>query len=150
MSTVRATCLDWYTASFCKKGNKIPFNLIIKSESSAWVHALASMSGGHDIEYKGIESFICAMYGSKAEDVNELRPEKFQRLAGKQKNGKFLKINKVNCLMLPPCRNALNKKVERSLLVAKMWAQADTLSPHEGLMNIVLYNTMVLQLCQNH
>ena len=51
-----------YTASFYKKGKEIPFNVIVKSETSAWVHALASMSGGHNIEYKGIESFVCAIY----------------------------------------------------------------------------------------
>ena len=64
--------------------------------------------------------------------MNELRGEKLQKLAGKLKNGKFLRI-KVNCSMLPPCRNTLNKKIERSVLVSRIWAQADTPNPHERM-----------------
>ena len=52
--------------------------------------------------------------------------------AGKLKNGKFSKIRKVNCAMLPPCRKTLVNIINRAVLVSRMWGQADTPNPSES------------------
>ena len=81
-----------YTSAFYKKGKKLPLNLLLRSESSNWIKCLEAMSRGGEVDYKGIESFICLLYGSPSPDyadVNELRRDKLYKLAGKLKNGKF-------------------------------------------------------------
>ena len=58
-----------YTASFYKKGKKMPFNILKSSGNSEWFEALGAMSGEGQVDYGVIESFVCSLYASPSLDM---------------------------------------------------------------------------------
>ena len=126
-----------YTAAFYRKGKKMPFNLLVRAEDNLWLQEFAAMSNRNkEVDRAAIESFICSLYSSPSggtTDINKLRRDKLYKLAGKTKNNSFPKINKVNCSMLPPCRKCLMKKIDRAVMIARIWGNANLAQPAEGL-----------------
>ena len=52
---------------------------------------------------------------------------------GKQKQLGRSQLKKVDCSLLPPCKNVLRKKLARCQYVSRMWWNSDQPNPTEGL-----------------
>ena len=76
-----------YTASFYKKGKKMPFNILKNSGNSEWFSALAAMSKRSQVDYGTIENFVCFLNATPSlgyKDINQLCRDKLCKLAGKK------------------------------------------------------------------
>ena len=74
------------------------------------------------------EKYVCALYGSKRDSVNELRYELF--LKKQKKEGKVTDLAAV-----PPCFSSLYLQIKRANYISKIWKSTSTpqlSSPMEG------------------
>ena len=86
-------------------------------------------------DFKPCEEFICSLYGLKNhKDVNSARCHKLLQIAKcKDQDLSKDKLKKVNCDMLPPCRDTLKNKILRANMVSLIWGRADQKNPGQDL-----------------
>jgi len=66
-----------------------------------------------------LEKFLCRLYNSRKFTVNQVRYELFQK--------KYTRESKViDLTLLPPCKPALNKHIQRANYIARIWKCCDT------------------------
>lgn len=121
-----------YTAAFMDKGKVKPFKLMCKSTHHAESLAqLGEENAVSDELMRGIESFVCALYGyPDLSDINTVRHLMFQaKCAPKDNQDPLNKIKALNPSAMPPCSRVLVNKVKRANFVAAMWKKACTRCP---------------------
>ena len=63
---------------------------------------------------KGLEEYVCNLYGSKEVDINKTRYKVFQR--------RYTRENKIIDLsLLPPCKDTLSRHIKRANTIAYIW-----------------------------
>ena len=120
-----------FTSSFNRKGKVKPLQLLSNSTNSQkHINALQSLAS--DVDVEGITSFVCAMYGEEAIDIDDVRYASFMRMNAVKKQNLQNGIRKMNCALLPPCSRTLRNHIKRSSYVTKMWKNAHEPIPTSG------------------
>ena len=89
---------------------------MLKENNQKFVDFLGSLSAGIRLQIYGpAEELVRSLYGlSNHTNINKARAEKLSQMTGFRSKEKVYemvlrKVKKVNCSLLPPCRNALKK-----------------------------------------
>ena len=125
------------TAAFYHKGKVLALNLMLRDPSLKFVDYFGSLSTASIEDVPIAEEFVCCLYGlSDHSNINEARAKKLFQMTGfdgksKAKKETLRKVRKVNCCLLPPCRNVLENKLRRVNYVSQVWGRADERKPTE-------------------
>lgn len=85
-----------YTSAFYRRGKTKPLELL-ENNRDEYIPILRSVC--NKLDTKGLESFVCHMYGYKGlNEINEARYRSFVKMTGGKKND----VKKINCASLPP------------------------------------------------
>ena len=74
------------------------------------MQALKSMLD-EDIDMKSVIQYVCGIYGSKKENINDVRYDCFIKMAEGHKN-LASQVKKINCASLPPCDKVLKLHIK--------------------------------------
>ena len=95
------------------------------------MQALKSMLD-EDIDMKSVIQYVFGIYGSKKENINEVRYDCFIKMAGGHKN-LASQVKKINCASLPLCDKVLKLHIKRAHYVSILWSRADTTHPDKDI-----------------
>ncbi|KAK3868822.1 hypothetical protein Pcinc_025860 [Petrolisthes cinctipes] len=75
------------------------------------------------------------MYGHpQLNDLNEARYVIFNKMTGSVNNiNSLANVKRINCALLPPCTNTLQKKIQRVQYLRTLWHHADMRNPSDGI-----------------
>ncbi|XP_030837116.1 uncharacterized protein LOC105437992 [Strongylocentrotus purpuratus] len=126
-----------FNSAFYRKGKTKPLEIMQKDKTGNYVDLFISMGKAQDesIDLDVASEFVCRMYGQhKTGDVNEARYIKLMQMTGKvDEENPLAHIKKVDCALLPPCRQTLQMKIRRTQYVATSWTRASNARPTEGI-----------------
>ena len=111
-----------FTSAFYRRGKAATLSKFEKDTNA--VQALKSMLD-EDIGVKSVIRYVCGIYGSKKENVNDVRYDCFIRMAGGHKT-LASQVKKINCASLPPCDKVLKLHIKHAHYVSILWSRADT------------------------
>ena len=101
-----------YVSSFFRKGKSTCWDIM--KDDNVIVEALTQLGQSWDLSEdieKVLEKFVCKLYGSRKNSVNEVRFQQFKR---KQKKGVIIDLS-----LLPRSKSALHLHFERTNYVAR-------------------------------
>lgn len=124
-----------FTAAFFRKGKVKALQLLENDTSERYVEAFKLLSTSDPQDVKTLSKFVCELYGQKSiEDVNLARTAVFKRMSGKVSSENPLKnAKRLDCALLPPCENTLQKKIQRANYVSIIWGRSALPNPVNGL-----------------
>jgi len=107
-----------FVSSFFRKGKKKCYEVLEKK--STYQDAFALLGDTFELSdstFKVIQQFVCHIYNSKKQEVNEARYELFHK--------KYQNYDKaVDMSTLPPCLDVLKLHILRSQYIAALWKRA--------------------------
>ena len=109
-----------YIPSIFRKGKKLCWSIAKSSET--FLEALTELGADWEMTDEvvlALEKYVCALYLSKNNSVNELRYELF--LKKQKKEGKVIDLAAV-----PPCFSSLYLQIKRANYVSKIWKSTTT------------------------
>ena len=124
-----------YTSAFFGKGKLKPWNLVLNNPD--YIQWLISLGKGFDINESQGEAFVLQLYSlALSKDLNEARYAKLRQLAELKKGetkATEQQLRKFDSSQLPPCDKVWQKKLLRTQYISKLYYEADTKIPAEGM-----------------